>query len=227
MLKVNEEWKQDDDMYKCPTCDKKYSKKGISTHIWRVHGDGKAFNPNIGYNTKNRVVWNKGLTKESSEIVNRIAITNKNNYASGIVVPHSLGRKISDVTRDKIRNNPKCGGYKKGSGRGKSGWYKGYWCDSTYELCWLIYQLDNNVIPIRNKIGFSYIYNSREYKYYPDFIINNVFYEIKGYETEKDLFKYKAITDRKLIVLKKPDLMHIFEYVNKKYTRNYITLYDK
>jgi hypothetical protein len=26
------------------------------------------------------------------------------------------------------------GGLKEGTSRGKSGWYKGYWCDSSYEL---------------------------------------------------------------------------------------------
>ena len=34
----------------------------------------------------------------------------------------------------------KCsGGYIPKSGVGKGGWYKGVWCDSTYELVWVIY----------------------------------------------------------------------------------------
>ena len=37
------------------------------------------------------------------------------------------------------------GGKRHGSGRGKKGWYKGYYCDSTWELAWVIYQLDHGV----------------------------------------------------------------------------------
>ena len=40
-IKVLESWKQENGMYKCPHCDKEYVKKGISTHIWRTHGNGK------------------------------------------------------------------------------------------------------------------------------------------------------------------------------------------
>lgn len=32
---------------KCEICGKEYSKKGIGTHIWRAHGDGKNHDPNI------------------------------------------------------------------------------------------------------------------------------------------------------------------------------------
>lgn len=45
---------------KCVYCGKEYTKKGIGTHIWRVHGKGKEHDPN-----KKRVAWNKGLSKES------------------------------------------------------------------------------------------------------------------------------------------------------------------
>lgn len=53
-------------MIECPHCGKKYSPKGIGTHIWRNHGDGKDFNPNKGYDN-DRVAWNKGLTKEENQ----------------------------------------------------------------------------------------------------------------------------------------------------------------
>ena len=125
-----------------------------------------------------------------------------------------------------MKENPNCGGYRKGSGRGKSGWYKGYWCDSTYELCWLIYNLDKGVKPIRNKEGYEYIYENETHTYYPDFIIDDVIYEIKGYETDKDLCKYESIEDKKLVILKKEDLQEVFDYVSIKYTSKYETLYE-
>jgi hypothetical protein len=37
------------------------------------------------------------------------------------------------------------GGYRIGSGRSKSGYYKGIYCGSTYELCWAIHALDHNI----------------------------------------------------------------------------------
>ena len=42
---------------------------GIGTHKWRVHGEGKNFNPNIGYIKGTRTAWNKGLTKETNSSV--------------------------------------------------------------------------------------------------------------------------------------------------------------
>jgi len=43
-----------------------------------------------------------------------------------------------------FRNSGK-GGKRIGSGRGKSGWYKGYWCDSSWELAYVIYNIDHDV----------------------------------------------------------------------------------
>lgn len=43
------------------------------------------------------------------------------------------------------------GGYRKGSGVGKSGWYNGIYCDSSWELAYVIYHIDNNLPIIRNK----------------------------------------------------------------------------
>ena len=48
------------------------------------------------------------------------------------------GHKVSEYTKRKIsetmKNNYNAGGLRHGSGRGHKGWYKNYFCDSTYEL---------------------------------------------------------------------------------------------
>jgi hypothetical protein len=45
------------------------------------------------------------------------------------------GFKFSEEVLNKsFRNNPKVGGLREGSGRGKKGWYKGFYCRSTWEL---------------------------------------------------------------------------------------------
>src|ERR1035437_5250674 len=88
--------------------------------------------------------------------------------------------------RNRISNtckvNKKSGGLRKGSGRGKRGTYKGYWCDSSYELAWVIYHIDHNIKFVRNLEKFKYYHNNEEKNYIPDFIINDVYYETKGYD---------------------------------------------
>lgn len=33
---------------KCPSCEREFSKMGIKSHIWRVHGEGVTFIPRPG-----------------------------------------------------------------------------------------------------------------------------------------------------------------------------------
>ena len=117
------------------------------------------------------------------------------------------------------------GGMRIGSGRGKSGWYKGYWCDSSWELVWVIYNLDHNIIFERNKIGFEYVFNNKKYKFYPDFICNNEYYEIKGYIDEKNKCKISQF-DKNLIIIDKKAIQPYIKYVIEKYGNNYIELYE-
>ena len=66
--------------------------------------------------------------------------------------------KISKSSKE----NRKSGGIRKGSGRGKKGTYKGYWCDSSYELAWVIYNIDKNIPFTRNSEKFKYIDTIRQ-----------------------------------------------------------------
>jgi very-short-patch-repair endonuclease len=54
----------------CPYCGKAYSRYGLGTHIWKNHGDGKSHDPNRGYKN-GRVVWNKGLSKDTNDSLQR------------------------------------------------------------------------------------------------------------------------------------------------------------
>jgi hypothetical protein len=134
------------------------------------------------------------------------------------VVPSSLGqiycsRKCKDG--DENKNTENMGGYRKGSGRGKSGWYKGYFCDSTYELAFLIYCLDHNIEIKRCYRKFSY--GDGKY-YHPDFIVDDVIVEIKGYMTDEVLEKAKSIPDEiKYEILTKKELKKHFNYISEQY----------
>ena len=124
------------------------------------------------------------------------------------------------------------GGARKGSGHSKSGYYKGVYCGSTYELCWAIYQFDHN-IPFTRFEGFVED-KKNKLKYYPDFLLSDgkTIVELKGYEREESVQKKTKLAQSKgykVIVLRKKDLKEVFEYVDKKYgvyegTRH--TLYD-
>jgi len=119
------------------------------------------------------------------------------------------------------------GGYRGNGGRGKRGWYKGYWCDSSWELAWIIYNLENSIKFERNLKGFEYVFEGKIRKYYPDFILEDGSYvEIKGYITVTDVAK--------MLYFKHPltllDEMHIKPYISyakQKYGKKFIELYDK
>jgi hypothetical protein len=100
-----------------------------------------------------------------------------------------------------------------------------YWCDSTWELAWVIYQIEHNIEFVRNKEGFEYEYENKKFKYYPDFILCNTYVEIKGWLSDKDKEKIKQFKG-KLIVLEETDMNYIFEYVKTKYGNNFKNLYE-
>jgi hypothetical protein len=122
------------------------------------------------------------------------------------------------------------GGYRKNSGRGKCGYYKGIWCQSTYELAYVIYNIDHNIKFERNTEKFKYInHESKEKEYIPDFIVNDGFVEVKGYHTEDVDLKAKSV-NKPIVILYKKNLKYAFDYIAlkyKKYGINIRQLYDE
>ena len=123
----------------------------------------------------------------------------------------------------------KCsGGYKEGSVKNfKSGTYKGYYCDSSWELAFIIYNLEHGIKFIRNTEGFPYVYGGNSHNYHPDYILEDGSYvEIKNYKSDLTDAKLENFP-HKIKIMYKEDLEHIFEYVINKYGKNYISLYEK
>lgn len=120
------------------------------------------------------------------------------------------------------------GGYREGSGRSKSGYYKGVYCGSTYELCWVIYQLDHNIKFSRfpGKLELNGV------KYYPDFLLNDgkTIVETKGYEAQESVDKKTRVAESfgyKVNVLRKNDLQKEFNWVKQNYQyKEVFELYD-
>lgn len=103
----------------------------------------------------------------------------------------------------------------------KYGFYKGVECDSSWELAFLIYHLDHDSGIYRNKQSFSYIDNEGRYRnYYPDFIIGDTYYEIKGYKN--DTFESKCTQfPEKLIVIDLPKIKKIYKILYRKLRRKF------
>jgi len=209
----------------CPKCGL-YISNSIEKHIKSCNGYGprrsrhqpkkekKTFK-NISFDERYGVEKSKIIKKKISE-----KLKGRNGQASTYEKEIERRKKISEHAK---KNN--YGGYIRGSGRGKKGWYKGYWCDSSWELAWVIYQLDNNNKIKRNLKKFEYNYKNEKHHYIPDFIMYGKYYEIKGYMTEKSKEKIKQFNE-KIIVVDKEKIKPILEYVEKKYGKNYISLYE-
>jgi len=179
------------------------------------------------------ISWNKGLTKETDKRIFEYSKKISNTLKSGTSgrgstpeIEEERKRKISET----MKKNPLSGGLRKGSGRGKKGRYKGYWCDSSWELAWVIYNIEHNIKFERNNVGFEYEYKEQKRKYHPDFLITETYYEIKGrrsFEKMDDENKEKIKQFKfNLKVLYEKDMKPYLTYVISKYGKDYIKLYE-
>lgn len=122
------------------------------------------------------------------------------------------------------------GGVREGSGRSKSGYYKGIYCGSTYELCWVIHALDHGIAFKR----FEGSLKKDRLTYVPDFLLddNTTIIELKGYEHDDRVQKKTELAESfgyTVHVLRKEDLAFAFDHVKEKYgvsALNSYTLYD-
>lgn len=204
-------------MNKCNRCGKNHdgtfgSGKFCSKSCANTRNHSVETKNKISKSTKNITPWNKGkkLRWETSSCLH-------------------CGNDIHHYKSTPKKYHKECwlkisGGYRKGSGRGKSGWFRGYWCDSSYELVWIIYQLDHNKDFKRNTTKYKYKWKGKIKKYLPDFIQNDEIIEIKGFMTEQTKAKLKSVPNLKILF--KKDLKAEFDYVESKYGKNFIELYE-
>lgn len=140
----------------------------------------------------------------------------------------------SENTKNKIKQSyiehgTKPGGYRKGSGKGKHGWYKGFWCDSSWELAFTIYNIDHNIKFQRYKGYFEYEYKGEKYKYYPDYIMSDgSLVEIKGrHDVEQWKIKLECIPSTIVLrVITWKEIQVYLKYVKNKYGNDFINLYE-
>ena len=193
----------------------------------RQHGVGfTAFN--AARKAGEIITWNKGLTKDTDARLaeaskklkgkpsyNRTTETKalisekiKLAYAEG-----RLGTRLHRVKHD----------------RNYYGTYKGFECDSSYELAFVIYNIDHNIIFDRNLTSFEYNYENQLHKYFPDFVLaDGTFIEVKGRITDKDLAKWQDFpADKSLKILDREAIKPYLDYCISTYGKDFIKLYDQ
>ena len=78
----------------------------------------------------------------------------------------------------------------------------------------------------RNIKGFDYEYRGQTFKYYPDFIKEGIYYETKGYLTDKDKCKFRDFPHQLEIYTEKR-LKVILDYARNNYGNDFIRLYGR
>lgn len=209
--------------WKCKVCDEIFETRALLKKHNKATGHGKIF-------CKNKC---KGKTydeiygKEKADIIKKKVSTSLKKCYKTFSSSEANKIRISRIKKTAAERHS-IGGLRKGSGRGKKGWYKGYWCDSSWELAYVIWCLEHNIKIERNKEPFEYLYNNQVRKYYPDFILENGSYvEIKGYYTKQTEEKINAFPkNRTLILIDKHNIKEYLNYVENKYGKDFYNLYE-
>lgn len=215
-------------MYVCSYCPKEFKNAGgkgsHEPYCQRNPNRKQRVKSPKAHRPKGSIPWNKGLSKETDVRIANQGKQLSKKYKEGTLVSRSVPH--TDKTKQKlseVAKSRKLGGYNKGSGRGIKGRYKGIWCDSSWELAYVIYCLDHSINIKRNVERREYEYNGKIRGYIPDFVVDGELIEIKGYATEQWYAKLKYNQDVK--VLYESDLTPIIEYVKGKYGKDFVRLY--
>ena len=108
--------------------------------------------------------------------------------------------------------------------------------DSSWELAYYIWLNDNNIkFKYQPNTPFKYYVNDIEKLYFPDFLINQQYYELKGnqffnennqlinpFNNTLDMEKYQCMLDNNVIILRYDDIKPILNYIKEKYGKDYL-----
>lgn len=111
----------------------------------------------------------------------------------------------------------------------KYGTYKGISCDSSYELAFVLYHLDHGISLTRNKTdSFEYLYKGKIRNFFPDFIIDDTYVELKSWHSEEAECKSACMPKNiKFKILYKEDMYIYLNYAKEHYGKDFCKLYDR
>lgn len=207
--------------WKCQLCDL----------IFNTRRELQNHNHNIHNGFRGRGGWNKGLTKEIDSRIANISIktsnTLKSKFDTGELKQHEWSQQQREEASLRAKERS-LGGYHRHGGRGKRGWYKGIWCDSSWELAWVIFNIEHDIQFVRCKERFSYEYKGRIRTYNPDFLLfDGTYIEIKGWTCKKWYAKLEQFPkEKRLVVIGKKEIQPFLKYVVDKYGKDFVRLYE-
>lgn len=157
----------------------------------------------------NRVVWNKGLTKETDDRIKNAANNYSINYKNGKFklggYHHTLEAR-NKISKGRCKYLDSCK-----AGFSDVGWYKiknlngeEFTVRGTWERDFGNYLTDKKILWIRNK-QLKYIQTDNSvHRYNPDFYLpdKDLYIEVKGYFSNKDQEKIKLVLTQHKINLK-------------------------
>lgn len=230
--------------HKCEHCGKVMTEKfGVGRFCSRAcansHKHSKETKQKISSGVKNSNIYQDNLKAVNNRKIEEVSKYNNNPnrcIICGKVLDYEHRKNLTccKACQNKITQQQKlelCA--KQGTnlcGKGLRGYYKGFYCQSSWELAYVIYQLEHNIDIKRNTKGFKYILDGIERSYFPDFydVAANTYIEIKGYYDRKTKEKEKQFPkNEKLIIFREKEMKPILDYVISKYGKDFTKLYIK
>lgn len=229
IFKIDEKWADVNGLYRCPFCDKLFSRMGISTHIWRMHTDkGRQFKPflNRRRGIDSPDIWNKGKTKNDDVRVRQMGETLSRKLKSGEITRSFLGKHHTKEAKEKIsgklsRNNNggRCKWYSFIKQNGEVVKLQGTW---EVRFAKILEIIDPEWIKLSvNNVNDSVMWvddDGSSHTYTPDFysIKFGKYYETKGYWWGNDKRKMELVLQQHpqlpLEIIEKKELTYLEEF---------------
>lgn len=118
-------------------------------------------------------------------------------------------QKISEGIRKAIKEHPESYSSMNVNGRVKQYEYNGIKLDGKWEFDVAKYLDSQNIKWERPNKGIEYIWENSTHLYFPDFYLPeyNMYIEVKGYQRNRDLYKWNSIQN--LIIIKQQEILKI------------------
>lgn len=204
----------EDNTFQCLSCNECFATKhSFVSHYWLHHSEkgnrhlekildtvDKLHKDRIG-----KIPWNKGLTKETDQRIDKSAKLIKSKFERGIIKPSQLGRKMTIEHKEKLSHARSSFLATKGSGGYSTvGWYEyvtlngnKYTLRGTWEVK-VAEWLDKNGVGWSKDMLLKYSKDNIKRTYVPDFYVasKNTVLEVKGYFSDKDKDKMKLVSEQ-------------------------------
>lgn len=199
-----------------------YSKKGYE-NLKKIGKKNSIYFRNKELTNEEKIIKYKNIKRSPFMFLKCVICNNSMKVKS-----YMAHKKTCSISCKRIQHS--LNNYRQNKTYGKCGYYKGIYCASSWELAFLVYNKDLGKDIKRCDIQFTYSFNNEEHTYFPDFIMEDVIYEVKGRELEDVVFKTEAVIKNgyKIQLIRRKEILPIIKEIKTKYNLKDITkLYDK